>query len=93
MTIINANLNKICYNIQIKEFDMSGIQPVQSIKYYINPKNTGYAAFGGLCLTCANTMIKHNPAKKYHKTLGILTLGLTFLHVGTLWQSHHEKKV
>lgn len=61
-------------------------------KPLLTPKNTGYAATTGLLLTTASSFSKNRNIRRFHKTLGIITGGLTLLHLGLVEYLHHKYK-
>ena len=76
---------------------MGNIQPINTIqtntnKKIINPKNTCYAALGGMCLTTLSAIVKSKQIRKKHKPLAFITAALTLLHLGTTLIHHNEKK-
>ena len=75
---------------------MATVQKIQNQepqkKPLLNPKNTGYAALGALALTTLRATSKNKTVKKYHKTLGWITTGLTALHVGLIEYYHMKFK-
>ena len=78
-------MQEIEYLIHNKGYLMSGVEKVQqqSInKPYLNAKNTGYAALGCIGLTTVSAIIK--PVKKCHLPMGIITLGVSLLHLKTI---------
>ena len=78
--------------IEIRRKKLSGIRPINSTnkKPFLRSDNTGYAALTGLCLTTASAMTKNKSVRKCHKPLGIITAGLTILHLGTILYNRYQ---
>ena len=71
---------------------MSRIQPINSTnkKPFLRGDNTGYAALAGMSLTTVSVITKNKTVRKLHKPLGITTVGLTILHLGTIFYNRHK---
>ena len=77
---------------------MTSVQPINAVQTantynkILNPRTTGYAALGGMCLTTVSAMVKSKPIRKSHKPLAYITAALTLLHLGTTIKHRQEKK-
>ena len=74
---------------------MTKVQMV-SVKTYkkpiLTPKNTGYLAAGAMLVTTLRAFSKSKPITKSHKIMGLVTAGLTLLHIGIVEYLHHKYK-
>ncbi len=73
---------------------MSKIHKIESKKTrpILTPKNTGYAATGALLVTTLRAFNKSNTITKSHKIWGLVTAGLTLLHVGVVEYLRYKYK-
>ena len=71
---------------------INAVQTTNTYNKILNPRNTGYAALGGMCLTTVSAMIKSKSIRKSHKPLAFITFALTLLHLGTAIKHRQEKK-
>lgn len=75
---------------------MTSVQKINSSqtlsKPLLTPKNTGYAAAGAMLITTARAFTKAKPITKTHKIWGLITTGLTLLHIGVVEYLHHKYK-
>lgn len=58
----------------------------------LTPKNTGYIAGAAMLVTTARAFTKTKPVTKTHKVWGLVTAGLTLLHIGVVEYLHHKYK-
>lgn len=75
---------------------MISIQKINSSqtqsKPLLTPKNTGYIAGAAMLVTTARVFTKTKSIAKTHKAWGLVTAGLTLLHVGVVEYLHHKYK-
>lgn len=76
---------------------MTRVQKVDNSEYkykksLITPKTTGYAAATAIGLTAIRAFSKAKPITKSHKILGLISAGLTLLHIGCVEYLHHKYK-
>jgi hypothetical protein len=58
----------------------------------VNPKTTGYAAATGMVVLGARALTKNKTVLKSHKWIGVITAGLTALHIGLVEYYHNKYK-
>lgn len=59
---------------------------------FLTPQNTGYLAVSAMLVTTARVFTKTKPIAKTHKIWGLVTAGLTLLHIGVVEYLHHKYK-
>jgi hypothetical protein len=61
-------------------------------KPILTPKNTGYLATGAILVTSIRAFTNTKPITKSHKIFGLISIGLTLLHVGLVEYLHYKYK-
>lgn len=63
-----------------------------SIKSYITPKTTGYAAAAALGLAVWSGVSKNKTLRRQHKPFAFAAAAFTALHAGLIEYYHHKHK-
>ena len=65
---------------------------VQHKTTVLNAKNTGYLAAAGVALSTLRYFSKSKSVAKTHKFLGLISVGLTLLHIRSVEYLRHKYK-